>query len=60
MTRRRRIVILHPAGGPPAELPDVARALEAEGAEVRLVQCGPSYERVLDEIENSDSVLVWR
>lgn len=60
MTTRRRIVILHPAGAPPADLPDLARALEAEGATVALVECAAPYERALDAIEESDSVFVWR
>lgn len=60
MTTRRRMVILHPAGGPPADLPALARALESEGAEVALVACAEPYDRALDAIEGADSVIVWR
>lgn len=60
MSARRRIAILHPAGGPPADLPTLVRALEAEGAEVTLVECAAPYERALDVIEGADRVLYWR
>jgi hypothetical protein len=59
MKRRRRIVILHPADAPPADLPDLVRALNSEGAEV-VVACAAPFERVLDAIEDADSVFVWR
>lgn len=60
MTIRRRILVLHAAGGPPADLRAIALALTSEDAEVRLVDLGLSYERALDAIEDFDIVLVWR
>lgn len=60
MTRCRRIVILHPAGGPPADLPALVRALESEGAKVTLVECAAPHERALDAIGCTDGVIFWR
>lgn len=60
MTTRPRIVILHPAGGLPADLPVLARALEAEGTEVTLVECAAPYDSALDAVEHADRVVFWR
>lgn len=60
MTTHHRIVILYPAGCPPADLPGLSRALESENAEVALVECTAPYENVLNAIEYADSVIFWR
>lgn len=60
MTTRPHLVILHPAGGLPADLPVLARALEAEGTKVTLVECTAPYENALDAVEYADRVIFWR
>lgn len=60
MTASRRIVILHPPGPLPAELPAVVRSLEDQGALVKRVELGDRYDDALDGIAWCDSVIVWR
>lgn len=54
------MVILHPVGRLPADLPALVQALESEGAAVALVACAEPYDHALEAIESADSVIVWR
>lgn len=59
MTSSKRIVILY-LGPRPQDLLMLVRALQAEGTEVTLLECGEPYSAVLDAVAVADSVIVWR